>query len=291
VRVDLVGRTGEPVPAGRRDVFAERQHRHVGLGGEPADAVGDERGLRRRPARRVDEQRDRREPVRRERPLQGLLHGRGVDHRAGHGPGDRGDHPVQAYERDDRPVGPLTELAGELRREPVGESEGIHWSHPRRGCPARPELRHAQGDLHALADVGVDDEAEVVAERGAHPVVDVAQPDVRADWCASARSSCRREGSMPTPSSSTMITHSLPAFSAVIVIVPPLGLLPRPVPHGVLHERLEREERQHHRQHLGRDLQLDVEPVAEAGLLQPDVALDVGELVLQVVYSPAVRNE
>ena len=29
------------------------------------------------------------------------------------------------------------------------------------------------------ADVGVDDEAEVVAERRAHPVVDVAQPDVR----------------------------------------------------------------------------------------------------------------
>ena len=29
---------------------------------------------------------------------------------------------------------------------------------------------------------------------------------------------------MPTPSSSTMITHSAPAFSAVIVIVPPFGL-------------------------------------------------------------------
>ena len=29
VRVDLVGRTGEPVAAGCRDVFAERQHRHL----------------------------------------------------------------------------------------------------------------------------------------------------------------------------------------------------------------------------------------------------------------------
>jgi hypothetical protein len=122
VRVDLVGRTGEPVSAGCRNVFAERQHRHLGLGGEPADAVGDERGLRGRPARRVDEQRDGREPVGREGPLQSLLHSGGVDHRAGQGAGDRGDHPVQAHERDDRAFGPLAELARELRRKPVGES-------------------------------------------------------------------------------------------------------------------------------------------------------------------------
>jgi hypothetical protein len=33
---------------------------------------------------------------------------------------------------------------------------------------------------------------------------------------------------MPMPSSSTMTTHSAPAFSAEMVIVPPLGLLASP---------------------------------------------------------------
>src|SRR3546814_3377602 len=45
---DLVGRAGQPVAAGGRDVFAEGQHRHVLLPGHVADALGDQRRLRSR---------------------------------------------------------------------------------------------------------------------------------------------------------------------------------------------------------------------------------------------------
>ena len=78
-----------------------------------------------------------------------------------------------------------------------------------------------------------------------------------------------------------MITHSLPAFSAVIVIVPPLGLLPSPCRTAFSTSGCSARNGSTTDEHLGRDLQLDVQPVAEAGLLQPDVALDVGQLVRQ----------
>ena len=80
VRVDLVGRAGQPVAAGGGDVLAERQHRHLALRGQPPDPVGDQRGLGGRPARGVDLQRHGDQAVGRERPLEGLLDGGGVDH-------------------------------------------------------------------------------------------------------------------------------------------------------------------------------------------------------------------
>ena len=53
------------------------------------------------------------------------------------------------------------------------------------------------------------------------------------------------------------------------------------VPHRVLDERLHDEERHRDRQHLGRDPQRDPQPVAEAGLLEHEVALGVAQLVGQ----------
>ena len=53
------------------------------------------------------------------------------------------------------------------------------------------------------------------------------------------------------------------------------------VAHGVLDERLHREVGHGDRQHLGRDEQGDLEPLAEAGLLEHEVALDVAQLLGQ----------
>ena len=51
--------------------------------------------------------------------------------------------------------------------------------------------------------------------------------------------------------------------------------------HGVLHQRLHREHGHDRGQHLGRDAHPHVEPVAEARLLEPQVLLDVVQLVGQ----------
>ena len=56
---DLVGRAGDHVAAGRRDILDEGDHRHLLLVGERADAPVDQMRLRRRAARRIDRQRDR----------------------------------------------------------------------------------------------------------------------------------------------------------------------------------------------------------------------------------------
>ena len=54
-----------------------------------------------------------------------------------------------------------------------------------------------------------------------------------------------------------------------------------PVPDGVLHQRLDAQEGHRDRQHLGRDQQRDLQPVAEPGLLEHEVALDVAQLLGQ----------
>ena len=51
--------------------------------------------------------------------------------------------------------------------------------------------------------------------------------------------------------------------------------------YGVLHQRLEAQERDAHAEHLGRHLQGDPEPVAEPGLLEQQVALDRAQLLGQ----------
>src|SRR6266496_1619526 len=50
VRVDLVGRARQPVAAGGRDVLTERDDRNLLAVGQLADALADQRGLRRRAA-------------------------------------------------------------------------------------------------------------------------------------------------------------------------------------------------------------------------------------------------
>ena len=62
-------------------------------------------------------------------------------------------------------------------------------------------------------------------------------------------------GVMPTPSSSTLIERLAPASSRDDRDVPAPGLALQPVPHGVLDQRLDAQERHRDRQHLGRDLQ------------------------------------
>ena len=60
---------------------------------------------------------------------------------------------------------------------------------------------------------------------------------------------------------------------------PALGLALDPMAHRVLHQRLEREHRQHGLQHLGVDLHAHRQPVPEARLLEPQVLLHVAQLV------------
>ena len=54
---DLVGRRRQPVAARGRDILDEGEDRHPSSSDEPADARGDQRGLRRRAAGRVDHER------------------------------------------------------------------------------------------------------------------------------------------------------------------------------------------------------------------------------------------
>ena len=127
----------------------------------------------------------------------------------------------------------------------------------------------------------VDDQAEVVAERERMRSSTLPSPTWAPDRWASSRSWWGRLG----VHADAVVLHDDHALGARVLggdrDRAAVGLARQPVPHGVLDQRLQGQERQHHRQHLGRDLELDVQPVAEAGLLQPDVALDVGELVLQ----------
>jgi hypothetical protein len=53
------------------------------------------------------------------------------------------------------------------------------------------------------------------------------------------------------------------------------------VPDRVLHQGLNRQVGHLDRQHLGRDEQADLESLAEAGLLQDQVALDVAKFLLE----------
>ena len=58
-----------------------------------------------------------------------------------------------------------------------------------------------------------------------------------------------------------------------------LGLALHPVADRVLHQRLQREHRQHRLQHLGVDLDAHRQPLAEPRLLEPQVLLHVAQLV------------
>ena len=62
---------------------------------------------------------------------------------------------------------------------------------------------------------------------------------------------------------------------------PALGARLDPVAHGVLHQRLQRQHRHDRLQHLRVDLHPHAQPLAEARLLEPQVLLDVLELVGQ----------
>ncbi len=65
--------------------------------------------------------------------------------------------------------------------------------------------------------------------------------------------------------------------SAVSVTVPPRRAAGQPVSHGVLHQRLDRQERHHHAEHLGGDPHPDLQPVTEPGPLQGQIAVDVAQ--------------
>ncbi len=58
VHQDLVRRAGQPVPARGRDVLDKGQHGDLLFLGQPSDARRDQRRLHRRPAGRIDLQRD-----------------------------------------------------------------------------------------------------------------------------------------------------------------------------------------------------------------------------------------
>ena len=166
---------------------------------------------------------------------------------------------------------PARRARGPRRRRRARSVASAHADAPPLGPHSRPELRHPHHDLGARAERRLDHQTVVVAERGTQPMIDIGQPDVRRLRHRSRRPRARRQapdrsssGSMPTPSSSTVITQSEPSSRATMSIEPP----PRPgetVPHGVLHQRLQRQERHHDVEHLGRDLQLDLQRVRRSG--------------------------
>ena len=137
---------------------------------------------------------------------------------------------------------------------------------------------HAERHLRPRPHGGLDDEAELVAVDLAQPGVDVAE----ADRVAGVRAV-------------EDVAHPLGVGADAVVLDADLGvgaavagrdrevadalLVGEPVAHGVLDEGLHREVGQRHRQHLGRDEQRDLEPVAEPGLLEHEVALDVAQLL------------
>ena len=107
---NLVAGAGEHVAAGGAGVLDEGEHRQLLLLGERPDAAEDQMRLRRRSARRVDDDRDRRRVAGGEGPFQRRRHG-----------GDRkplperhhgADHPRQPHHRDHR-----------MGRAPAGRKE------------------------------------------------------------------------------------------------------------------------------------------------------------------------
>ena len=119
---------------------------------------------------------------------------------------------------------------------------------------------------------GLDDQPVVVAEAPAQPLVDVAE----ADAGVAGGASLRAEGKGP-PELGGVHAHAvvLDADHGVVAgVLGGDGHVPEPVlaleavPHRVLDQRLQAQERHGHRQHLGRDPQRDAEPVAEAGPLE-----------------------
>ena len=86
-------------------------------------------------------------------------------------------------------------------------------------------------------------------------------------------------GSMPTPSSSTLISANAPGVGCGDRDAAAALLRLEAVPHGVLDERLDREERHDRREHLGGDLQRHLQPVAEPGALEAQVAVDRAQLL------------
>ena len=84
---------------------------------------------------------------------------------------------------------------------------------------------------------------------------------------------------MPTPSSSTLISANAPESCGGDRDAAAALLRLEAVPHRVLDERLDREERHDGRQHLGRDLQRHLQPVAEPCALEAQVAVDRAELL------------
>ena len=168
------------------------------------------------------------------------------------------------------------------RRRPRAPQEPARQRHRgvQRRAARRVELRDPHAHLRARAGRGLHDQSELVAEHRRSrssmlPSPTCCPPSSR------PRGRAAPSGSMPTPSSSTLIRQSVPASSATIETVPTPVLRRQPVPDRVLHQRLHAQERHRHRQHLRRDLQPHLQPVAEPGPLQRQVAVDRAQLLGQ----------
>ncbi len=106
----------------------------------------------------------------------------------------------------------------------------------------------------------------------------------------SARRSGRDRVEFPRPEQFRVHAHSV-VLDADDAVRPGVGrhdrdgapgrLAGQPVPHRVLHQRLQREEGQHDAEHLGRHLEPHLQVVPEAGPLERQIAVDVAQLVRQ----------
>ena len=148
---------------------------------------------------------------------------------------------------------------------------------PLGGVDARGVLRHPEADLGAGADGRLDDQTVVVA-------VDLAQPGVDVGQAHRLGLGRRRRAPGGRPRDRTR-SRCPPPRSRLDALVgggdrdlARAGHPLQAVAHGVLDQGLDGEVGHRDRQHLGRDQQRDDEPVAEPGLLEDEVALDVAQL-------------
>ena len=168
----------------------------------------------------------------------------------------------------------------------VGDEHGDHgsilpsWFVRDRRCrgAAGLGLRHPHAHERARAHVRLDDEPVLLAVDLPEARVDVAEPDVL------ARRAAREHGleHRGVDADAVVLDGELgerPGVGRRDRDAPAALLRLETVSHGVLDERLDRQERHDRRQHLGGDLQRHLQSVAEPRALEPEVAVDRAELL------------
>ena len=139
-----------------------------------------------------------------------------------------------------------------------------------------------------MAGLGLDLQRVAVAERRSQARVDVRESDPAADAGEQRRDALGldpaavvRDPQLHVAARDARLDRDPATVTAALDAVTD----------RVLDQRLDRERGDDRRPGLGRDVEADVKPVAEAGLLEAQVSLDVGELVGDGDIRPAVTEQ